>query len=128
MVRGHFFVLDVPEQVAHYWSPRVTFEIEKDEEDPNKSLVRGLIGPKPQVWTMFVFIYFSIGVVGLFVTILGLSKMSLGGSSVLVWAFPFALVLMSTAYLASKSGQKLGAKQIELLKVFFRDSWKELQE
>lgn len=127
-VRGHFFVLDVPEQVAHYWSPRVTFEIEKDEEDPSKSLVRGIIGPKPQVWTMFVFIYFSFGVVGLFVTILGLSKISLGGSSLLVWALPIALALMSTAYLASKSGQKMGAKQTELLKVFFRDSWKELQE
>ncbi len=127
-VLGNHFVLNVPEHVAHFWSPCVTFDIVVDEDDPSKSLVRGLIGPKPNVWTMFVFIYFSIGVAGLFVSIFGLSRTSLGEDSMLVWGFPIALGLMSTAYLFSKSGQKMGSKQIDLLKIFFRDSWKELQE
>lgn len=126
-VLGNHFVLDVPHHVAHFWSPRVTFDIVVDEADPQKSMVRGLIGPKPNVWTMFVFIYFSIGIAGLFMSIFGLSRTTLGKDSDLVWAFPIALVLMSTAYLFSKSGQKMGAQQIDLLKHFFRDSWKELQ-
>lgn len=127
-VVGNYFTLDVPDHISHFWSPRVSFEIEVDEEDPNKSLVRGLIGPKPNVWTMFMFIYFGIGVVGLFGSLYGLSKVTLGESSLYVWAFPVALLIMSTAYFASKSGERLGAEQIELLKTFFRDSWKELQK
>ena len=100
-----------------------------DEDDPDKSLVRGIIGPKPNVWTMFMFIYFGIGIVGLFGSSYGLSKLTLGKESTLfVWAFPIALLLMSTAYFASKSGERLGSDQINLLKTFFRDSWKELQE
>ncbi len=126
-VVDNHFTLDVPDQIAHYWSPRVSFEIVEDESDPGKSLVRGLIGPKPNVWTMFVFIYSSIGLVGLFLSMYGFSRRSLNHESEMVWAFPVALVLMSTAYLVSKSGQKMGAKQIDLLKTFFRDSWKELQ-
>lgn len=128
-VVGNHFVLDVPEHVSHFWSPRVSFEIEVDEDDPDKSLVRGIIGPKPNVWTMFMFIYFGIGIVGLFGSSYGLSKLTLGKESTLfVWAFPIALLLMSTAYFASKSGERLGSDQINLLKTFFRDSWKELQE
>ncbi len=126
-VVGNYFVLDVPVKEAHFWSPRVSFEIEKDEQDENKSIVRGLIGPKPNVWTLFVFIYFGIGILGLFSSIYGLTKYNLGESSLFAWGFPVALLLMSTAYIASKSGEKLGADQIEMLKVFFRDSWKELQ-
>ncbi|KAA3652393.1 MAG: hypothetical protein DWP98_01320 [Bacteroidetes bacterium] len=127
-VVGNYFTLDVPQHIAHFWSPRVSFEIEVNEEDPSKSTVRGLIGPKPNVWTMFVFIYFAIGILGVFASIYGLSKSTLGQSSLMVWGFPIALLAMSTAYVASKSGEKLGAEQIEILKTFFRDSWKELQQ
>lgn len=126
-VVGNYFVLDVPIKDAHFWSPRVSFEIEEDENDPNKSCVRGLIGPKPNVWTMFVFIYFAIGILGLFASIYGFSKQSLGETSLFVWGLPVALLLMSTAYFMSKTGEKLGTSQIEMLKTFFRDSWKELQ-
>jgi hypothetical protein len=127
-VVGNYFTLDVPQKVAHFWSPRVSFEIEVDEDDKTKSLVRGLIGPKPNVWTMFMFIYFAIGILGLFGSLYGLSKGTLGESSLFAWSFPVALLIMSTAYVASKSGEKIGAEQIQLLKTFFRDSWKELQE
>ena len=75
-----------------------------------------------------MFIYFGIGIIGLFASLYGLSKLTLGESSLFVWAFPIALLLMSTAYVASKSGEKIGSEQIEMLKTFFRDSWKELQK
>lgn len=123
-----YFTLDVPHKLAHFWSPRVSFEIEVDEDDPKKSMVRGLIGPKPNVWTMFMFIYFTIGITGLFGSLYGLSKVTLGEASLFAWSFPVALLIMSTAYVASKSGEKIGSEQIELLKNFFRDSWKELQD
>ena len=123
-VVNKYVILDIPQHLDHFWSPRISFEIEVIKGEENKSLIRGLIGPKPQVWTMFMFIYFSIGIMGLFASLYGLSKQTLGESSLFVWGFPVALVIMSTAYLASKSGEKIGAEQISLLKDFFRAAFK----
>ena len=38
----------------HFWSPQLTLSIEETESG---SLIRGLYGPKPSVWTMFMFFY-----------------------------------------------------------------------
>ena len=60
-VVDHLLILDIPEAERHYWSPHMTFRVEADEDDPSFSVIRGLIGPRPAVWTMFVFIYFGLG-------------------------------------------------------------------
>ena len=117
-------VLNVPEREQHYWSPQISFQVDEVENDPNKSHVHGLIGPRPNVWTMFMFIYFLIGVVGLFTCLFGLTKWNLGEFHPAVWAGPAAIVLMSTAYIASQYGQKLGHDQVEQLKEFVRKAIK----
>ncbi len=126
----HHVVLDIPIEDQHYWSPQLHLEIE-DEEDVSKgqnSLVRGIIGPRPTVWTLFLFIYAVIGIIGLMITLYGLSKWSLGEFSLALFGMPVALVLMSSAYLTSKYGEKLGHNQVEILKDFLRNILKELQE
>ena len=40
-------VIDVPRDENHFWSPQLTIEIEKGETE--KTIVKGLFGPKPQV-------------------------------------------------------------------------------
>ena len=67
-------VLNVPQKEQHYWSPQISFQVDEIEENPDKSHIHGLIGPRPNVWTMFMFIYFLIGVVGLFTCLYGLTK------------------------------------------------------
>ena len=94
------------------------------ETDETLSHIHGLIGPKPNVWTLFMFFYFFIGTVGLFASLFGLSKWSLGEFHATVWAFPIALILMSTAYLTSHFGQKLGHDQVDELKDFVRAALK----
>jgi hypothetical protein len=121
LVDNHI-ILDIVGDQVHYWSPQLNFRIEADEEDDSKSVVSGLIGPRPPVWTMFMFIYFSTGVIGFFVSSYGLSKWMLGDLSYTLLAFPLAILFMLTAYRAGKYGEKLGAEQIEMLKDFIREA------
>lgn len=53
-------VIDVPKEENHFWSPQLNIEIESLSE--NTSIVTGLFGPKPQVWTLFMFIHFVMGI------------------------------------------------------------------
>ena len=112
------FTLDIIGPEAHFWSPHLGFRIEEDEEDKSKAVISGLIGPKPSVWTMFMFFYFAIGVLGFFLSAFAYSKITLGEKSALIWAFPVSIVFMLSAYLTSKFGERLGKEQIEEMKTF----------
>ncbi len=121
---GSLVVLDIVEQESHYWSPQMSFRVEEDEFNTGTTIIAGLIGPTPKVWTMFVFIYAALAITGFFVSSHGVSKWMLDQYSHTIWAFPLAIVLMFTAYLAGREGESLGADQIEMLKQFMRDSLK----
>jgi len=51
VVQHHVHLKIIPKEL-HYWSPELHMEIEEHEDG---SLVRGLFGPRPAVWTMFMF-------------------------------------------------------------------------
>jgi hypothetical protein len=123
LVDNHI-ILDIVGEEVHYWSPQLNFRIEPDEDDGTKSVVSGIIGPRPPVWTMFMFIYFSTGVIGFFISSYGVSKWILGEFSYTLLAFPMAILFMLTAYRAGKYGEQLGAEQIEMLKNFIREAIK----
>jgi len=55
---GNHIFLDVPKKEAHFWSPQMAIEIIKGEN--KKTIVKGILGPKPQVWTFFMFIHFAL--------------------------------------------------------------------
>ena len=114
-------ILDIIGEDVHYWSPQLNFRVEEDEDFPEHTSVAGLIGPRPKVWTMFVFIYFSLGIIGFFISSHGVSKYMLDEYSHTIWAFPIAVLLMLTAYQAGKYGESLGKDQIEHLKQFVRE-------
>ena len=116
-------MLDIPAKDLHYWSPQLNFRLEEDPDHPDQTTVQGLIGPRPAVWTMFMFFYFSFGIIGFVIGVFGASRWMLGSFSHLVWAFPIALIFMLTAYKAGKLGEQLGADQVEILKQFVRDAF-----
>ena len=53
------------------------------EADENKSILKGLFGPKPQVWTLFMFIHFVVGIAFLLFAVMLYVKLSLGEAFVL---------------------------------------------
>lgn len=115
-----FASFKVHESERHYWSPQLSVMIEEAESGEG-SLLRGLYGPAPNVWTMFVFFYSAIGFFLLFVLIIGTSNMSLGEPSTILWWAPVLIVLLLTTYLVSYFGQKLGHDQMETLHTFLEE-------
>jgi len=53
----HVFI-KFPKHKQHFWSPQLHLEI--NEVDKNSSLLHGLFGPNPTVWTMFLFFHFMV--------------------------------------------------------------------
>ncbi len=102
----------------HYWSPQLTITIEGNESG---SLIRGLYGPKPTVWTMFIFFYAVIGFATLMITLVGLSFLSLGKGVGILWFVPLLLLLFASLYIIAYLGQKFGHKQMVHLHHFLEE-------
>ena len=118
----YHIILDIVGKDVHYWSPQLNFRVEQNDQDPNYSVVLGLIGPRPSVWTLFMFIYFSVGIIGFFISSFGIIKTQIETYSNMVLAFPIAIIFMLTAYKVGKYGEKLAEDQIETLKEFVREA------
>lgn len=56
-VVGDHIVIDVSKINEHFWSPQLQLELEESEKG---LVIKGLYGPKPQLWTLFMFIHFGV--------------------------------------------------------------------
>ena len=111
-VVDHYAIIGIPGEDIHYWSPELQIRAEVDEENPEFSIVRCLVGPRQTVWAMFSFFYAAIIIVSTFGGMYGLSRIQLGHSSNFVWFFPIGLLVFSSIYLTAKLGQKSGRDQM----------------
>ncbi|MEO1259991.1 MAG: hypothetical protein AAFZ15_14455 [Bacteroidota bacterium] len=113
--------IKMPEKDRHYWSPQLSIMME-DMDSEEGTLIRGLYGPAPAVWTMFVFFYAFISFVMLFVSIIGFSRMSLDMPAPILWWLPILIIILLSTYLVSFFGQKIGHDQMETLHHFLEES------
>ncbi|MDC9723700.1 MAG: GTP-binding protein [Urechidicola sp.] len=110
-------VIDVPFDEDHFWSPQLNIEVVKGES--SESIVKGLFGPKPQVWTFFMFLHFAVGVTFLiFLTLLYVRwsfESSLVFPTVMVIVLPIIWVIL---YVFGRWGRRRGKEQMEELHDF----------
>lgn len=102
----------IVEKNRHFWSPQLSLNLEETGEGTE---VRGLYGPKPDIWLGYMFTYFFLGCVTLGVSIVGLSRYNLGLSSYILWLVPFILGGIFVLWITSRTGQKLGQPETELI-------------
>ena len=116
VVDGHI-VIDIPQGENHFWSPQLHLEIENIDE--NNSLLKGLFGPKPQVWTLFMFIHFGVAVLFLgFLIRLYVQwtlKTDLTVSLAIIISLP---ILWFVLYFLGRIGKKTGNHQMQELHDF----------
>ncbi|AUC85324.1 GTP-binding protein [Polaribacter sp. ALD11] len=116
IVDGHIFI-SVSKEKEHFWSPQLHLEI--IEKSDNKSELKGLFGPKPQVWTLFMFVHFVIGVSFLGFFVLLYTRVSLKEPFVfpliMMILLPFIWVLL---YFIGKIGKDTGKSQMQDLHDF----------
>jgi ABC-type multidrug transport system fused ATPase/permease subunit len=107
----HHVVLDVLEEEEHYWSPQMHIEVEKDENDKTK--VKGVLGPKPKVWTFFIFLHFAVAITFFVFFVMFYAKWSLNQdykfSMIMFIAMPIIWIIL---YFVGQYGKKLGYAQM----------------
>ncbi len=116
IVDGHIFI-SVSKKEEHFWSPQLHLEI--IERTDETSLLKGLFGPKPQVWTLFMFIHFVVGLSFLGFGVLLYTRHSLNESIFFPIIMLIALPLIWTLlYFLGKIGKDTGKKQMRELHDF----------
>ncbi len=117
--KSGYATIYVPEKDQHYWSPQLNLTMEDNESG---CTLRGLYGPRPAVWTLFVFFYSAIGFAALIILMIGLSRISLEKSGTILWLVPVFIVIIASLWLVSYYGQKLGEDQMIILHRFLEKS------
>lgn len=115
-VDDHVFI-KFPKNKRTFWSPQLHLEINKVDE--NSSKLRGLFGPSPTVWTLFMFLHFLVA--GLFIAfaIWTYTNISLKQSYMVQASVTLLMVLIwVTLYFAGSIGKASGTKDMRLLNNF----------
>ncbi|GGG56576.1 GTP-binding protein [Bizionia arctica] len=119
-IDNHVFI-KLPKHKQHFWSPQLHLEIE--EIDSNNSLLRGLFGPNPTVWTMFMFFHFIVGGLFLGFGVWGYTNWALKTSYAVQLSVMFLMILIWVAlYVIGQMGKKTGKDGMHLLHGFMKDT------
>lgn len=109
-------MLRVPLDEVHFWSPQLQVSIDTVED--GHTIVHGIFGPRPAVWSMFIALYVAIVFAGSMGVIYGFSQLTLGDNPFALWAGPAAIVLYAAVYFVGRVGRRLGHDQMIQLKEF----------
>ena len=116
-----YATLYLPKVEQHYWSPQLTLSYEESEKG---TLIRGLYGPRPAVWTMFIFFYSLIAFAFIVISVIGFSNFSLGHSASILFVVPILFMTFLTLYFVAYCGQRLGHDQMLTLHGFLEETLK----
>ncbi len=116
-------VVRIPEARRAFWSPELDLTFERlappPGDPPGGYRVRGLLGPRPAVWTGFAFVFAVLGAGGVAGALYGLAQLGLGQTPLGLLAVPAALTLAGLVYASSFLGQGLALGQMyELRRTF----------
>ena len=118
-VDDHVFI-KFPKEKQHFWSPQLHLEINK--VDDNSTMLHGLFGPNPTVWTLFMFLHFIVA--GLFIAfaIWTYTNWSLKQSFAVQASVTILMVLLwVTLYFAGSLGKASSTNDMRLLNNFMNE-------
>jgi hypothetical protein len=95
------------------WSPHLSLQIEPSE---NGSILNGRFSPRPDIWTLLMFLYFTILTLVFFGAMLGFAQRMIGQTAWGFVAVAVGLPLIGLLHLASLVGQQLGREQMAELR------------
>jgi hypothetical protein len=117
-VDDHVF-LKIPQEKQHYWSPQLDLEIVSFEE--GTSQLHGVFGPKPAVWTMFMFLHFAVASLFIGFGIWAYTRASLDEPyMVQLLLMGFMVLGWFVLYFAGRMGKAAGRDEMHLLYNFMK--------
>jgi len=114
IAQEHAFIR-IPEEEQHYWSPELHVWVRRQEEE---TIIYGVMGPKPKIWTMFMFFYVAILTSAFFGSSYGIIQMMLGMDAPFLMSIPLGILGLIFVYGAAQYGQHRGKEQMLVLKDF----------
>nr|WP_321231598.1 GTP-binding protein [uncultured Psychroserpens sp.] len=120
-VDDHVFI-KIPKEKQHFWSPQLHLEINKNDTNSH-SMIYGLFGPNPTVWTLFMFFHFIVA--GLFIgfAIWTYVNWSLGNDyAIQLFVTLFTIVIWFALYFGGRLGKRTGMNEMHQLHHFMRDT------
>lgn len=108
-------IINVPRDDAWFWSPQLSLDLQSTN---GGTRLRGVYGPRPSVWTMFMAMYAIAAFVGFIGGIVGLTQLSIDMSATALWAVPAAVTLAVFTYALALVGQWLSRDQIDALQAY----------
>lgn len=119
-VIDHHIVIDVPKEESHFWSPQLHFEVE--ESSSNGSILKGIFGPKPTVWSLFMFVHFAVALLFLSFSVIAYTKWNLnqdyGLYLVIMTLMPLVWFLL---YFIGRIGRRKGKSQMQELSNYLEE-------
>ena len=99
----------------HYWSPHLQVDVYPHAEG---SLIRGLFGPHPNVWTMFTAMYAIVVFLTIAAAVFGFSQWTIGQPPTAYWGVPIGVIVLGIIYSFALAGQKMARAQMEDMRTF----------
>ena len=84
-------------------------------ESEDGTMIDGLVGPHPNVWTLFAFVNITIITVAGFGLMLGAAQLTLDRAPWGLWTVLAGAVGLTITYFISQAGRRLAADQTRLL-------------
>ncbi|WP_100612099.1 GTP-binding protein [Confluentibacter lentus] len=117
-IDNHIFIRKSNEN-RQFWSPQLQIEITEIEE--HSSIISGLIGPNPTVWTLFMFLHFMVA--GLFIAfgIWTYANITLKTSYAIQISFMLLMVIIwFLLYVIGRLGKESSNREISDLYAFMQ--------
>lgn len=98
-----------------FWSPQLQLSVDRRESEGEGTLVLGLFGPHPTIWSLFVALYVAAGFLGTMGALFGYAQWILDRPATALWTVPAAGALAAMTYVVARTGRRLGSDQTRLL-------------
>lgn len=114
----HYIKLRCPAEEQHYWSPVLSMSFEEENE---KTVIRGIIGPNERVWSMFMFFYIGVTAIGFFGGMFGFLHCKYNDDPTWTFILPLSLILLTSIFFTSRYGKvKAHTQMLHLLRFLRR--------
>ena len=118
VIEPHIF-LKITKEKQHFWSPQLHLEV---LEEGTSSTIKGLFGPNPVVWTMFMFLHFIVAGVFIGCSVWAYVNHSLNESILLPILLMIAMVIIWILfYFGGQVGKEKGKEQMNILYQFMQE-------
>ena len=108
MSAGRSAEFRVPESERRFWSPYLSIQV---QDTADGCVLRGRFSPRPEIWTMFIFVYFVMTFAIFFGAAFGYVQWTLDYSAWGFLAVPIGILVIALLHVASLVGQRLSSDQ-----------------